>query len=234
MSKNPKSSDRLCTSAKVKFTKASNPLAMVTRDDLLHKLEMQNEKLRQLLAIMKEISDQFADLYDFAPVGYITMTQDGMITTVNFAVNVMLGVECGVLINQPFAKFIYPDDHELWLHHLGNVLRVDGPQNCVLRLKRKDGTLLYAQISSLQSDNAIGSQRQKIESKTSQKSQFLRVVITDICDRKDKKKELSENEEQFRLMFENTLQGVVFQNEHGEIISSNSKFKTDYPEMSCE
>ncbi len=42
-------------------------------------LEMQNEELRKTQAQLGESSSQYADLYDFAPVGYVTLDEDSLI-----------------------------------------------------------------------------------------------------------------------------------------------------------
>ena len=42
-------------------------------------LEMQNEEMRQARAEMEAGLERYKDLYDFAPVGYMTLGRDGTI-----------------------------------------------------------------------------------------------------------------------------------------------------------
>jgi PAS domain-containing protein len=48
-------------------------------------LEMQNESLRETQAALEEARDRYIELFDFAPVGYVTLTGDGWIETANLS-----------------------------------------------------------------------------------------------------------------------------------------------------
>ena len=68
--------------------------------ELLHELrvhqielEMQNEELQRAQLLMEESRDRYVDLYEFAPVGYITLKSNGMIAEANLAGAAMLGVD---------------------------------------------------------------------------------------------------------------------------------------------
>jgi PAS domain-containing protein len=56
-------------------------------------LEMQNEELRRAQLTTEESRDRYADLYEFAPIGYFTLTRTGMVFEVNLTGAEMLGVE---------------------------------------------------------------------------------------------------------------------------------------------
>ena len=56
-------------------------------------LEMQNEELRKTQAQLEESSSQYADLYDFAPVGYVTLDEQGLIWEANLTAASQLGTE---------------------------------------------------------------------------------------------------------------------------------------------
>ena len=55
-------------------------------------LEIQNEELRQAQVELAQTRDRYVDLYEFAPVGYVTMTRDGSISEANLSAATMLGV----------------------------------------------------------------------------------------------------------------------------------------------
>ncbi|AMV73768.1 hypothetical protein JCM30471_21870 [Desulfuromonas carbonis] len=56
-------------------------------------LEMQNEELRQARDEAENALDKYTDLYDFAPVGYLTLDREGLIGSANLFIAGLLGVE---------------------------------------------------------------------------------------------------------------------------------------------
>jgi len=69
-------------------------------------LEMQNEELRLAKSETEEALERFVDLYDFAPVGYLTLDHKGTIRAANLTVATLLGEERARLIGRPFRFFI--------------------------------------------------------------------------------------------------------------------------------
>ncbi|MBI5331698.1 MAG: GAF domain-containing protein [Betaproteobacteria bacterium] len=77
-------------------------------------LEMQNEALRQAQVALEESRDRYVDLYEFAPVGYLTLNHDGLITGVNLTGAALLGVERRQLLQRRFDFCVAPEDRALW------------------------------------------------------------------------------------------------------------------------
>ncbi|MRR57230.1 MAG: PAS domain-containing protein [Deltaproteobacteria bacterium] len=69
-------------------------------------LEMQNEELRQAREALEVSRNKYAELYDFAPVGYFAFDAHGLIREVNLAGAQLLGIERQLLANKPFSQFI--------------------------------------------------------------------------------------------------------------------------------
>ncbi len=69
-------------------------------------LEMQNEELIQARAEIEASLEKYSDLYDFAPVGYFTLTDEGIIREVNLTGTALLGEERSRLINQRFGLHV--------------------------------------------------------------------------------------------------------------------------------
>ena len=68
-------------------------------DEIIHELEvhqieleMQNSELKNTLVALEEAKDRYMDLYDFAPVGYLTISSKGVIVEANLTAATMLGV----------------------------------------------------------------------------------------------------------------------------------------------
>ena len=124
--------------------------------DLIHELQvhqvelkMQNEELRRIQSELEAARDGYAHLYDFSPMGYITLTLEGIIEAANLTVAAMVGVERGHLIGSPFSRFIFRDDQDIFYRHRRLLLETEKPQNCELRLVKKDGTEFNARLECL-------------------------------------------------------------------------------------
>jgi PAS domain S-box-containing protein len=173
-------------------------------------LEMQNEELKAAqLTLEKEARDQYADLYDFAPIGYFTFNRDALIVETNLVGGTLLGVARQDLINQRFRKFIAPSDIDRWDRHITSIFQHGIKQHCALLLSRADGSTFYAHFESIRVDLPA------IENKPLEFA--MRTVITDITESKQAESQretareaLKENE---ALLSEMTTQvpGVVYQ-----------------------
>src|SRR5215831_9827451 len=103
-------------------------------------LELQNEELRRAQSELEESRDELQDLYDFAPVGYLTLSEDTVILRANLRAAVLLGVERGVLIGKRFTRFLARESQDAF-HHYWRALYPDRPpQACDLLLRQSDGT----------------------------------------------------------------------------------------------
>src|SRR5215472_12122738 len=69
-------------------------------------LELQNEELRRAQTELEESRDELRDLYDFAPVGYLTLREDSVILRTNLRVAALLGLECDALIGNNSCVFL--------------------------------------------------------------------------------------------------------------------------------
>lgn len=103
-------------------------------------LEMQNEELRRAQAELETSRDQFSALYDFAPVGYLTLDEQGVILQANLTVAAMLGVERARLIKKPLTRHIHKQDQDIFYLHRNALVETRAPQTCELRLVKADGT----------------------------------------------------------------------------------------------
>ena len=124
--------------------------------DLIHELqvyqielEMQNEELRQAQTQISEARDQYADLYDFAPVGYMTIGRNGGIEQANLTSATLLGVSRSTLWQLPLSHFVVAADQDLLYHHQRRIYAEPQTMHQVeLRLLRAEAAPFYAQLES--------------------------------------------------------------------------------------
>jgi PAS domain S-box-containing protein len=74
-------------------------------------LEVQNEELRQARRELEESRRAYSDLYNFAPVGYVSLGKEGTIVTANLTASRMLGCSKERLLGRGFSRFVHPEDH---------------------------------------------------------------------------------------------------------------------------
>ena len=125
------------------------------RDALLHELqvhqaelEMQNEELRRSHVALEEARDRYVDLYDFAPVAYLTVSTSGTVLDANLTCATLLGVDRAKLRGRPFVAFVHPDDADGWHALLRAPRRPEAPDESLdLRIRRSDGTVLHGQLA---------------------------------------------------------------------------------------
>lgn len=160
--------------------------------ELLHELhvlqielEMQNEALRQSQLELEESRDRYLDLYDFAPVGLLTLTPEAVITEINFAAAEMLKEERKKLLGRRFEMFVASEDRDQWHRRFLEALKKDGVHHCELVLRRGDGSHLYVGAGCL----CI---------KSDSKPAAVRVALTDITGRKQIELELKEHQQMLR------------------------------------
>ena len=135
---------------------AAHPSEILMHELLVHKveLEMQIEELRMAHAELERARDHYYDLYEFAPVGYITLNRKGLITETNLRGAAFLGVDRAKLINQRFSKYIAEQDQDRWYRLFLNIM--DHPKGkpliVGLAMMRADGTLFSGHLDCLRKE----------------------------------------------------------------------------------
>lgn len=142
-------------------------------------LEMQNDELRRVQQELETSRERYFDLYNLAPVGYVSLDQEGMIFEANRMACTLLGYQDGTLLGRPLKHVILFADEELFLEHYAKAVQSRSVQVCELRLAKFDGTHFWARLQSVAFGATDG-------------SSVLRVAISDITERKRAEESLQE------------------------------------------
>lgn len=89
-------------------------------------LEEQNRELREAQQLLEESRDRYANLFDFAPVGYLTLDETGNILEINLTGAAMLGLERANIVGKPFVTRLANGDSFAFMHHLHKVFQSPG------------------------------------------------------------------------------------------------------------
>ncbi|AVM76027.1 Spy/CpxP family protein refolding chaperone [Magnetospirillum gryphiswaldense] len=156
---------RLRAEAETALARASAKPPALSPEQLLHELqvhqvelEMQNDALRQTQAALVQSRDRYLDLYDFAPVGYVTLAKSGVIEELSLTTATLLKTERRDLLLAQFARFVAPKDQVRWQMQLHHAFKHGGKHSCELTLILDDGTTFDAGLDYLRT----GSQAERV------------------------------------------------------------------------
>jgi len=169
--------------AEAKLALSPEPLAAASPAEtqrLLHELrvhqielEMQNDELRKAQTEIEAGRVRYFDLYDLAPVGYVTVGEKGLVQEANLTAASLLGVNRAALVRQPLTRFIFEEDQDVYYLHHKRLLATGEPQECELRLIKPDGALLWAHLAATAAQAEDG-------------APLCRVVMSSINERKQR------------------------------------------------
>jgi len=142
---------------RIALSKKPTPvLAEHTAEALIHELrvhqielEIQAEELRRAHLALEESRDTYLDLYDFAPLGYLTLNEKALITGVNLSGAAILGIERSRLLSAPFSKWMAEKDADQWHRYFMNILSHGGQQSCTLMLAPETGSPFPARLEGI-------------------------------------------------------------------------------------
>jgi two-component system cell cycle sensor histidine kinase/response regulator CckA len=172
-------------------------------------LELQNEDLRMAQEELDKSRKRHVDLYDFAPVGYLTISEKGLILEANLTAADMLGVEKGYLLRQILSSFIIDEDQDILYRCRKKLLETKQPQTCDLRMRKKDGSVFYAQLKSKVSFDLDGSLGQ------------FRTVISDITEQKQLEYNLLQSKKEWEMTFDAMSDMVTLMDKDFRIVRAN-------------
>jgi PAS domain S-box-containing protein len=169
-------------------------------------LEAQNEELKRVQFELEASRNKYQDLYDFAPVGYFTLTPKGIIIEVNLAMADLLGMPGSKLIGRGFGHFVAPESLDQWDQHIIRVLAREEKQTCDLRLKREDGSLIYARLDGIRMDSPVKG------------SYVIRIALIDISERRRLEEAIKQSEEMFRTVADFTYDWEYWIDPDGSLV----------------
>ena len=100
-------------------------------------LEMQNDELRAARANAEVLAEKYAELYDFAPVSYLTFDRDGTICQANLACASLLGNERSLLIRKRLALHVAAEDRPVFDGFIKRVFATNAIQSCEVTMIRQ-------------------------------------------------------------------------------------------------
>lgn len=142
----------------------------------LHELELSTEEIRRSHIELDALHRKYLDLFNSAPIGYITLNREGIIIEVNDTVVELMGFAKSYLTMNVFSLFITSNFKNEFYRILKKTIETGKRQTSELKLTKKDGTTFYALTEFI----------------FSQADRQFKVTITDITRRKKLEEQMKE------------------------------------------
>ena len=172
-----------------------------------HQLEMQNESLRLAQSALQDSRDRYLNLYEFAPVGYLTLTAEGLISGINLTGIKLFAAQRHKLLQQRFAAWVLPDDLARWYEFFLRLKQPYGQDNIELALCCADGRVFQALLEGVQQASVTD-------------GVALLIAVTDISQRQHDQAQL----ELAASVFTHAREGIMITQPNGSIIDVNQAF----------
>jgi PAS domain S-box-containing protein len=169
-------------------------------------LEMQNQELLSAQQHLVVSQARYFELYDLAPIGYLTFNKQRVIQECNLSAAAMIGVSRHVLIKAPVSNILLKNDQNIFYEKLEACIEKNFQQHFEIRLIQNNGAVFWAllQIIAMEAGEYW-------------------LTMTDISNNKRIEAELQESENKFRSIFEQAALGVARVSLDGTWLEVNNK-----------
>ncbi len=178
-------------------------------------LEMQNDELRRSQVQLDKSRMRYANLYDFAPVGYLTFDREGLIVEANLTAAKQLGIARDLILEKPFSMYVLDRDRDVFHLHRARVFKTGERETCEVMLILETGEEFCARLDSIFVEDANG-------------KGFARTSISDISCSRLAQDELREREEQLRLFAEHAPAAIAMLDSHMRYVAVSRRWISDF------
>ncbi len=169
-------------------------------------LELQNKELILSKEQAEIYAAKYAELYDFAPTGYFTLSKEGKIIELNNTGTTMLGKKREHLIDCRFDFFVSDDTKSEFNLFLQKAFNSKAKETCEAILSSTGNLPMYASISGI----------------VAQKRDTCMVAVVDITGHKIEKEKLSLEKKLLTAIIENIPDQIYFKDTESRFIICNN------------
>jgi PAS domain S-box-containing protein len=170
-------------------------------------LELQNDELIKAKSELQETADKYADLYEFAPSGYFTLSVDGAINQINLHGAQMIGKDRSQLVGSRFAFFLTTDSKPQFSQFLTSVFSSNIQESCEVVVQMPDNENRHLSLTGVHVEKG---------------NQCLMTAL-DVSGRKRAEEKLMTSERQYRNLVENAIIGIYTTNLEGRFLYANEE-----------
>ena len=176
-------------------------------------LEMHNEALRHAFEAADALRDRYADIYDFAPVGYFTLDPQGVIVDLNLAGAILLGIKGSQKSRHPFVHSVSPPDQARFNVFLAEALQANQKTVCEMVLS----------ATAQRPEASV-----KIEAIPNEAENECRMVVMDLTAERQAQKALKAREQYLRALIDNFPFIVWLKDAESRFVAVNAPFAANF------
>lgn len=144
--------DALVRTEDTEAIEALTPLEIksIVHELQVHRLELeaQNEEVRCAHAKLERSRERYLDLYEHAPVGYLSLSEAGEVVAANLTSATLFGVPRGALLRTRLADRVLPPDQDTYFRERRALFEQGAARTFELRLLRPDGSHFWGRFSA--------------------------------------------------------------------------------------
>jgi PAS domain S-box-containing protein len=134
---------------------------------------------------------RYIDLFEFAPIAYVSFDRVGRIQEVNLAAANLLGGFRGSLVGRPFLLHVTKEDGGAFLNHLVGCRSSYSRVETELHLKKKNGEVILAHLASSPTTSSMRNG-----------ALLYQTAIVDLTERKAFEEKIQRSEARYRTLFD--------------------------------
>ncbi len=168
-------------------------------------LEMQNDELQRANKENEEARRRYAELFDFAPVGYITLAADLSISESNLTFAHLVGLPRERILKMTFTDFLCPAFQDAFYLELRKIGEKNEKHALDMQIRHREKDFIWVHTEILSRDHG----------------QTYFVSVNDVTLRKHAEAELKASEAKFRDLFDVVVDPMFIHDFEGKFLEVN-------------
>ena len=176
-------------------------------DDQQSYLKLHSNELQQARTDLELLLEQYSELYISSPIGYLTLSKNGIILQANSAGALLFGVDRSHLLNQHLHRFMNADTWPEYTAFLDKVYSNHSQEIFEFELQRPKDSIIV-----------------QIEAREYKEGDVCIATMIDIK-AEEQAKWLRKEEQKYRIIFDSIAHGIVLCGRDGKVVSANQAAK---------